>query len=111
MNLFAGAAIFVFVCLAELGLLSEFRGGGTKRGRASKKCLKKAGRFPYLQLGRLVSEASGTHHKQGIIEYVRNVASDALEGSVGEREGEGGSRLLYSKGQTMKMCQFTLFQY
>ena len=39
-NLFTGAAIFC----------------------ASVKCRKKAGRFPHLQLGRLVSEASGTHH-------------------------------------------------
>ena len=32
-----------------------------KRGRASEKCHKKSGRFPHLQLGRLVSEASGLH--------------------------------------------------
>ena len=37
-------------------------GGVTKRGRASEKCRKKAGRFAHLKLGRLVSEASGTHH-------------------------------------------------
>ena len=37
--------------------------GPTKRGRGSVKC-KKAGRFPLLQLGGLVSEASGTHQKR-----------------------------------------------
>ena len=58
---------FLFVSravkLTELGILSECRVGPTKRGHASEKCLKKAGRFPTLQLVRVVYEASGTHHK------------------------------------------------
>ena len=45
------------------GILSEFRGGPAKRGRASGKCCKKAWKFPHLPLRRLVSEASGTHHE------------------------------------------------
>ena len=47
--------------ITELGLLSEFRGGWTKRGRVAEKCSKKVGRFPHLNLRRLVSEASGTY--------------------------------------------------
>ena len=57
------AAIFVESVIIEHGILSEFRGGPTKRRHASVKCRKKARRFLHLQLGRLVSEASGTHHK------------------------------------------------
>ena len=67
-NLFTGAAILVFVCLTELGLPSEFRVGQTKRGLASLKCRKKAGRFHHSQLGRLVSEASGTHHDSSTVQ-------------------------------------------
>ncbi|CAL8375572.1 unnamed protein product, partial [Arctogadus glacialis] len=47
----------------HFGILSVFRVGQTKRGRSFVKCCKKAGRFPHLQLVRMVDEASGTHHK------------------------------------------------
>jgi hypothetical protein len=39
-----GAALFVESVITDLGLLSEFREMKTKRGRASKKCHKKAAR-------------------------------------------------------------------
>ena len=42
MNPFTRAAIFVESVITELGILSEFRGGPAKRGRASEKCHEKA---------------------------------------------------------------------
>jgi transposase len=61
-NLFTGTAIFVESVTTALGLLSEFREMKTKRGRASEKCRKKAGRYPNFRLGRLAPKESGTHH-------------------------------------------------
>ena len=56
-----GCSHFVESVITALGLLSDFRKMKTKRGRASEKCHKKAGRFPDFRLGRLASEDSGTH--------------------------------------------------
>ena len=48
--------------ITELGILSIFRVGPTKRWRSSLEYRKKAGRFRHLQLVRVVYEASGTYH-------------------------------------------------
>ena len=48
MNLFTGTGIFVESVITELGVLSEFRRGPTKRGFSSVKCRKKAGRFSQI---------------------------------------------------------------
>ena len=45
--------------ITDLVLLSEFPETKTKRGRASEKCLKKAGRFSDYRLGMLASEEFG----------------------------------------------------
>ena len=54
------AAVVVFVVLTELGIL-RIPNGADKKGACLRECSKKAGRFPHLQLVRMVSEASGTH--------------------------------------------------
>ena len=79
-----GAAIFVESVITELVILSEIQGGLGKRGRVSMKCPKKTCIFPHLQLGRLVSDASGSHH------YAANChVSKGVHQAAGCHVGEG----------------------
>ena len=55
------------VNLAEPDGLSESQDITTKRGCASVKCRQKTGRFPTLQLVRMVYEASRTHHMSSLL--------------------------------------------
>ena len=93
-NLFTGTAIFVRSVINVLGLLSEFRETKTRRGRASKKCHKKAVSFPDFWIGSLASEDSGTHYWRRPLEETLRGGPTGRWRVLDKRPPPGGQRSL-----------------